>query len=122
MDFCVRKDSDDWIKTGVSDCRRIILQLVLIVLWAFFEMLALGVEFRVTFHGFGDPSGALTEREYFIITIMHFLPFSIMVATLMSIGLVWLFATNFPDIRSGVMDIILDFINILRTRGKRNGN
>ena len=122
------------------------MQIVSIFLWAFFEMLALAVEFRLTFHGFGDPTSALTGRECCVITIMHFFPFGIMiavcisnifflhkrkvkflrylqmlffvlVAALMSIGLVWLFATNFPDIWSGIMGIILDFIDIFADKG-----
>lgn len=144
----MRKDSDDWLKKDVLGCRQIILQIVLIFVWAFFEMLALAVEFRLTFHGFGDPPSALTGRECLIITIMHFFSFGIMIAVyisnifflhkrkvkfrrylqmtffvlvvvLMSIGLVWLFATNFPDIWSGVMGIILDFIDSFADKGVR---
>lgn len=134
------------MKKGVLGCRRIILQMVSIFLWAFFEMLVFAVEFRLTFHGFGDPSGVLTGRECLIITIMHFFAFSIVVAVyisniiylykrkvkfrryllmtffvlvtaLMSIVLVWLFATNFPDIWSEVMGSILDFIDIFADKG-----
>lgn len=134
------------MKKGILGCRRIILQIVSIFLWAFFEMLVLGVEFRLTFHGFGDPPSALTGRERLIISILLLLPFGIMVAVyisniiylykrkvkfrrylqmtffvlvtaLMLLGLVWLFATNFPDIWSEVMGIILDFISIFADKG-----
>lgn len=117
------------------------MQIVSIFVWAFFELLMIAVEFRLTFHGFGDPPSALTGRERLIISILLLLPFSIMVAVyisniiylykrkvkfrrylqmtfgvmivaLMSVGLVWLFATNFPDIWSGIMGIIVDFIDI----------
>lgn len=129
-------------------CRWIILQIVSIFLWVFFEMLVLAAEFRLTFRGFGDPPSALTGRECLIITIMLFFSFGIMIAVyisnifflhkrkvkfrrylqmtffvlvvvLMSIGLVWLFATYFPDIWSGVMGIILDFIDSFADKGVR---
>ena len=134
------------MKKDVLGCRRIIVQIVSIFVWVFFELLMIAVEFRLTFHGFGDPPSALTGRERLIISTLLLLPFSIMVAVyisniiylykrkvkfrrylqmtfgvmivaLMSIGLVWLFATNFPDIWSGIMGIILDFIDTFADKG-----
>ena len=141
-----RKDHGDKMKKSILDCRRIILQLVSSVLWAFFAMLSFDVEFRLTFQGFGDPSSALTWREHLIILILFLLPFSIMVSVyisniiylykrkvrfrrylqvtffalfvaLLSIGFVWFFATNFPDIWILIMDVTLDFINIFTGKG-----
>ena len=134
------------MKKDVLGCRRIIVQIVSIFVWVFFELLMIAVEFRLTFHGFGDPPSALTGRERLIISTLLLLPFSIMVAVyisniiylykrkvkfrrylqmtfgvmivaLMSIGLVWLFATNFPDIWSGIMGIIVDFIDTFADKG-----
>lgn len=134
------------MKKRSFEYRRIILQIVSIFLWTFFAMLSFAVEFRITFNGFGDPPSVLTGRECLIITIMHFLPFSIMVAVcisnitylkkrkvkfqrylqmtflvlttaLISIGLVWIFAMYFSDIWSEVIDITLDIINFFADKG-----
>ena len=43
--------------------------------------------------------------------------FGVMIVALMSLGMVWLFATNFSDIWSGIMGIIVDFIDIFADKG-----